>query len=359
MACAGGGGAGGMETVQPEAFPGAGAMRGELAGAAKPGALERIRRAGEAYPGELTAGLSRFEEMGLEGLEQYLLQPAATSSRLYGLGREELERTLAGEYDPFGEDGEYWQAYQTAMQREVEKLKDQLFARTAGLGKFFGGGTVKGLADIGEAASAQMGTTLAGLGERERERRLGAVPEAMRMTAFEETLPLQRVEAAQRFGALPRTLEQALLDRKYTEWMRQLSDLGIPLDVATGLATYQPSVMMYGTPSGGGGGGEDWVQYAALAATLLSDERLKEKIEPIDNALEKIKQLDGKTFEFITKTPDNFTGSPRHAGLIAQDIEKVLPEAVVNKDGVMYVKYEGVIALLVNAVKELAKEKEQ
>ena len=85
------------------------------------------------------------------------------------------------------------------------------------------------------------------------------------------------------------------------------------------------------------------------AAGLMSDERLKENIKPIENALDKVKQLDGKTYNFICKSePD--------AGVIAQDLEKILPEAVIEQNGIKYVKYEAVIALLVNAVKELARK---
>lgn len=80
---------------------------------------------------------------------------------------------------------------------------------------------------------------------------------------------------------------------------------------------------------------------------FFSDERLKENIEPIKNALEKVKQLDGKVYKF------KFKDKEKDGGLIAQEVERVLPEAVVEKEGIKYVKYEAVIALLVNAVNEL------
>ena len=53
---------------QLEAFPGQRKLLGELAGAAEPGAFERLGRAGEAFPGQLTAGLSDFEQLGLGSL---------------------------------------------------------------------------------------------------------------------------------------------------------------------------------------------------------------------------------------------------------------------------------------------------
>lgn len=87
------------------------------------------------------------------------------------------------------------------------------------------------------------------------------------------------------------------------------------------------------------------------AAYLLgSDERLKEDIEHIDNALEKLNQLDGKIYKF------KFKDKERDGGVIAQELEKVLPEAVVDVNGIKYVKYEAVIALIINAVNELARK---
>lgn len=87
------------------------------------------------------------------------------------------------------------------------------------------------------------------------------------------------------------------------------------------------------------------------AVITKSDERCKENIIQIDDALEKVKALNGKTYNYKTNSPQN-----RDGGLIAQDIEKVLPEAVVEIDGIKYVKYEAIVALLVNAINELARK---
>lgn len=87
-----------------------------------------------------------------------------------------------------------------------------------------------------------------------------------------------------------------------------------------------------------------------LVQGLLSDKRLKENIEPIKNALDKVKGLSGKTYHY-TFSPEQSEG-----GIIAQDLERVLPEAVVEINGIKLVKYEAVIALLVNAVNELSKK---
>ena len=87
-----------------------------------------------------------------------------------------------------------------------------------------------------------------------------------------------------------------------------------------------------------------------MGMAMASDERLKENIEHIDNALEKVNKIDGKIYKF------KFKDKERDGGVIAQELEKVLPEAVVEVDGIKFVKYEAVIALLVNAVNELARK---
>ena len=95
--------------------------------------------------------------------------------------------------------------------------------------------------------------------------------------------------------------------------------------------------------------GSSMGQSAAMGTTMgMSDERLKENIEPIDNALDKVLKLNGKTYNFIGR-------NTRDAGVIAQDLEKVLPEAVAEDGrGIKYVKFNAIIGLLVNAIKELA-----
>jgi len=83
-----------------------------------------------------------------------------------------------------------------------------------------------------------------------------------------------------------------------------------------------------------------------------SDIRLKENIKVIDNALDKVKQLKGITYDL--KSDGN-----RLTGLIAQDVEKVLPEAVYETSAVddaddkhLAIRYGNTVGLLVEAIKE-------
>ena len=87
--------------------------------------------------------------------------------------------------------------------------------------------------------------------------------------------------------------------------------------------------------------------------TAFSDIRLKENIEEIPDALNKVSALRGVTYD-----RKDLEGE-RHAGLIAQEVEAVLPEVIVtNDDGIKTVAYGNLVGLLVEAIKELREEVE-
>lgn len=91
-----------------------------------------------------------------------------------------------------------------------------------------------------------------------------------------------------------------------------------------------------------------------VVAFSTSDERLKKNIENITDALEKVLSLRGVTFTWDEEhhLVHGYTG--KDTGVIAQDVEKVLPEVIQHRDnGYMAVKYEKMIGLLIEAIKEL------
>ena len=81
---------------------------------------------------------------------------------------------------------------------------------------------------------------------------------------------------------------------------------------------------------------------------ITSDERLKSDINKIPKALDKVKELSGYTYTINEK---------ESAGVIAQELLKVLPESVTTRDDGYYaVSYHGLIGLLIEAVKELSEK---
>ena len=114
----------------------------------------------------------------------------------------------------------------------------------------------------------------------------------------------------------------------------------------------------------GGGGG-------------ISDGRLKDQVEPLEYGLEAVKQLkpvrfrwselvelqiphqDGTT-ERRRIEPRRHLGTQNEVGLIAQEVEKVVPEIVASDaEGLKRLSYEKLVPVLIKAVQELAKENEQ
>jgi len=85
-----------------------------------------------------------------------------------------------------------------------------------------------------------------------------------------------------------------------------------------------------------------------------SDRRLKDNITPIENPLEKMDKIGGYTFDWNEKQ-DAYKG--HDVGVIAQEIEEILPELVTTRGtGYKAVKYEKIVPLLIESIKELQKK---
>jgi hypothetical protein len=91
-----------------------------------------------------------------------------------------------------------------------------------------------------------------------------------------------------------------------------------------------------------------------------SDIRFKTNIRPVTHALDKVKALQGVYFNWNQKAfPEKEFGTQDELGFIAQEVEKVVPEVVSkdkSKEEYRSVKYDKVVALLVEAIKEQQKQ---
>lgn len=103
-----------------------------------------------------------------------------------------------------------------------------------------------------------------------------------------------------------------------------------------------------------------------ITAYYSSDRRLKENIEPIANALDKLAKITGVMFDWRDEViaarggEDGYFVRRRDTGVIAQDVEAVLPEAVAEReDGVLAVRYDKLAGLIIEAIKELKIEIDQ
>ena len=94
-----------------------------------------------------------------------------------------------------------------------------------------------------------------------------------------------------------------------------------------------------------------------VIASYTSDGRLKDNIEVIPDALNKISKLRGVSFDWNNKQ-DVHEG--HDIGVIAQDVQAVLPELVQERaDGYLAVRYEKMVALLIEGIKELKDENKE
>jgi hypothetical protein len=94
--------------------------------------------------------------------------------------------------------------------------------------------------------------------------------------------------------------------------------------------------------------------------TAYSDIAVKTNLVKIPNALEKVCSINGYTYErtdYVKDLEDSEAPDVlRQAGVVAQEVEKILPEVVSGKDGNKAVAYGNMVALMIEAIKELKQE---
>jgi hypothetical protein len=99
-----------------------------------------------------------------------------------------------------------------------------------------------------------------------------------------------------------------------------------------------------------------------ITAYFSSDRRLKENIKLIENPITIIDQIRGVTFDWTDEHmarrggEDGYFVRKHDIGVIAQEVQAVLPELVgTREDGYLAVKYEKMVPLLIEAIKEQQK----
>jgi len=199
------------------------------------------------------------------------------------------------------------------------------------------------------AGGQNMLASLAPLAEGERNRQGSAAGSLASLAQLQESINQGRIGAISQYGGLPRQLDQASLNALFQQMMAPyttgtniagtLGGMGVDYT-----ATQDPSIMEQISPMIG----------PLMMMMMMSDERTKENIEDVDDAIRKIKKLRAKSYNYKTADP-----ADRRVGIMAQDIEKVMPEAVRKVNGVRFVDYTAVASLAAEAVSELIREVEE
>jgi hypothetical protein len=148
----------------------------------------------------------------------------------------------------------------------------------------------------------------------------------------------------------------------FSSWPISITGTATTANFATSADGLNPNINLrvrslgVGMESSGVAG--EMVAAGDIVAFATSDSRLKENLEVIPNALDKVSSLTGYTFNWnaLAKTQGKDV-SVREVGVIAQDVKEVLPEVVTIRDnGMLAVRYEKLVPLLIEAIKELRDE---
>lgn len=213
-------------------------MRERLARQAEPIGSQYINSLGGAYAGNLTAAPTAIQNTSFQAAQNASNQPLASQSNLYGMGQSEIEKVLAGDYNP--EDSLYYESFKKALQRELQSSQDALANRSSARDQFFGGGRLDQERNLQTDYLNNIGMVLGQLQEAERQRMFQAAPIAAQMAQFNAQDPYLQSQLQFQTGELQRQLQQQMLDRQYNDFLRQQQERAQGLQTATGLATYQP-----------------------------------------------------------------------------------------------------------------------
>lgn len=197
---------------------------------------------GAAYGGKMTAGATPFETSGLDILSKYMNAP--NTGELFGAGKQQIMDTLGGRFaDP--NESPFIKSMIDMSKMNLTDLINQTRARRGGRGTYYTEEGLREEGDIGARSQANLDAIIGQFIQNERQNMLGAVPQATQMDEYESVLaPLKKITASQTLGSLQRTIEQADLEKKYQDFVRQRQEMAMPLQEA--------NVLMGGQLGGGG-----------------------------------------------------------------------------------------------------------
>jgi len=292
-----------------------------------------------AYPGQRVADTSTLQNQAFTGAENLGTQANALQS---------LGASLLGNSPNFAATKDY------TGQLWNEYIAPNVMETFGGMGAGDSGGAMKALSRAGQQTALGLASQLAPMELQASQGAAALLPSLQQMG-----LDATNTQAA--LGTLQRGIGQEQLTsgqqawEESQPWNHPLMQYLFPTAnmYSTGITGGQEGLLS-GALSGLGGavgqglGGQMATGSSLLGAlgSIFSDRRLKENIRPIENAMAKIKGLVAHAYSYI--------GSDEECiGLIAQDVEKVLPEAVVTHNGYLMVNLYALQALIVSALHEL------
>ena len=300
--------------------------------------LQQLASAGAMGPGTQTVDYATalaLQPTSIAGNIQQYINPF--QQQVIGTALQNIENQRAQQQLQNAAAATRARAFGGSRQGIVEGLTNQaaLMAagQTAGNLAYQGFGQAAQLAQQDVATRQAQAAQLAGL---------GAQQQAIRQQQAQQLLGVGAQEQAQ---------QQAQLDLAYQDFLRQqaypLQQLNIRSQGLSGFPAENQQIASQRL-SPGQQFGQGVSTLASLAYLMTgSDKRMKENVDRMDSPLSQLGKLTG--YDYNYKGDDQRTG-----GVMAQDVRRVMPDAVsMRNDGMMAVNYPKVTGLLVEAVKEL------
>ena len=170
-------------------------------------------------PLEGTAGMGA-NELTTQNLLAKFLGTDATQGEAYQLGMGEIKKTLGGEfYDPRTSD--FWKGYREVSAMEKEEGIEDIRRRGQLGGGLFATGVAREETGYIARKGAESEMLLGSLYEKERDRKTGAVGQALGYAGFEEAGKASRIGLGATVGAIPRGIEQKKLTSQYAQTLGQ------------------------------------------------------------------------------------------------------------------------------------------
>ena len=187
---------------------------------------------GEPYSGTLSAPMTGYENQGMDFLQKFLTKSAGPNPNpLLGLAGDELTKTFTGGYDP--STSPFYKATRDAAMIERQDALNKQNQGLGARGKYFSSEALNENQQLNTRTTNFLNQTLTAMAEKERQNRLNAVPQAINLDTAQTKAGIAPIAAATTFGAIPREVAQADLEKQYQEFVRQREEKALPLKAAT------------------------------------------------------------------------------------------------------------------------------
>ncbi|MDR1695583.1 MAG: hypothetical protein LBR69_02990 [Endomicrobium sp.] len=163
-------------------------------------------------PGIDTAGMYDMSAAEQQG-QNSLLSLISQNPELYDAAQNEYMGILGNKYDPYNPQGEY-AAYKANIMKELSDSQDALNRNMGASGRFFSTSRNSALSDLYADMQRNLGTTMAGLYDKNADRKYSAAGALANLQGQKQGYDLNKITAANTYGGLSRNLNrQSFLDR--------------------------------------------------------------------------------------------------------------------------------------------------